>query len=113
MGTVKLTLPDDLEKTVRREIALRKGVRKGAISEAVTEALQLWMRSPPPIDSAKYREQYPGKYILVYPSGEVLGVYDTIDEIFEIVAETEEKVILIHPKRNDRKVRLGWRASTK
>ncbi len=58
----------------------------------------MWIRSSPPIDSSRYRRQFPGKYVLVSPSGEVLGVLDTIDEVFQLVAETDRKVVLVHPE---------------
>ncbi len=43
MGTLKVTIPDDLEKEFREEIFKSKGMKKGNISKAVEEAIRLWI----------------------------------------------------------------------
>jgi len=43
MGTLKVTIPDDLEKKFREEIFKTKGMKKGNISKAVEEAIKLWI----------------------------------------------------------------------
>ena len=98
MGTIELSIPDELEEAIRREVALRRGTGDGAFSGAVMEALQMRVHSSTPLDSSKYRRQFPGKYVLVSSSGEVLGVLDTIDEVFRLVAETDERVVLVQPE---------------
>jgi len=43
---VKLTvmIPDELDKRLRVEIAKRMGGRKGDLTKAVIEALELWLK---------------------------------------------------------------------
>ncbi len=43
MGTLKVTIPDDLEREFREEIFKSKGMKKGNISKAVEEAIRLWI----------------------------------------------------------------------
>ena len=43
MGRIIFTLPDDLEKEFRAEVARRFGARKGSISKALKEAVKLWI----------------------------------------------------------------------
>ncbi|MEM2288480.1 MAG: hypothetical protein QW503_05275 [Sulfolobales archaeon] len=43
MGRIIFTLPDDLEKEFRGEVARRFGARKGSISKALEEAVRLWI----------------------------------------------------------------------
>jgi len=43
MGRVDIILSDDLEKRLRETIFQRKGMKKGNITEAVSEAIILWI----------------------------------------------------------------------
>lgn len=43
MGRVDIRLPDNLEKKFRQEIFRRKGMKKGNLTESITEAILLWM----------------------------------------------------------------------
>ena len=43
MGRLNATLPDDLIAKFRKEVGRRLGAKKGVISEAVKEAVELWM----------------------------------------------------------------------
>ena len=44
MGTITISVDDDIEKTFR-EVAERKlGKRKGYLGQATTEAMKLWIR---------------------------------------------------------------------
>jgi len=47
MGRIDVILPDDLEEQFRREVANRKGMRKGNLKDALKEAIVLWMRKEP------------------------------------------------------------------
>jgi len=40
-----LTIPPDLDKKFREEIARRLGMRKGNLQIAIEEAIELWLRS--------------------------------------------------------------------
>jgi hypothetical protein len=54
MGNFSVNLPDDVEDKFRREIAMRKGIKKGYITEALVEAINLWIASKP--DGPKSRK---------------------------------------------------------
>ena len=43
MGKINVVLDDELEKKFRRAIFERKGMKKGNISEAIEEAIDLWI----------------------------------------------------------------------
>ena len=40
---INTNIKDNLDEEFRRVIAQTKGVRKGAMAEAITEALELWI----------------------------------------------------------------------
>ena len=44
MGRLYVSLPDDLIDRFRKEVGKRLGAKKGVISEAVKEAVELWMK---------------------------------------------------------------------
>jgi predicted transcriptional regulator len=43
MGTVTISLSDEVEKRFREVITRECGTNKGAISNAITEAIELWI----------------------------------------------------------------------
>jgi len=45
MGNIKVILPDDLEQKFREEVFKSKGMKKGNITLAIEEAIQLWIDS--------------------------------------------------------------------
>ena len=45
MGKMNVVLPDDVEERFRRVVFERMGMKKGNISEALEEAVDLWMRT--------------------------------------------------------------------
>jgi hypothetical protein len=44
MGKILIALPDDVEESFRMEVGRRNGVRRGALTEAVTQAIEAWMQ---------------------------------------------------------------------
>ena len=44
MGTITLSVRDDVEKVFRRMVQERYPMKKGALGRAVTEAMELWIR---------------------------------------------------------------------
>lgn len=44
MGNIKVILPDKLEKEFREEIFKRYGMKKGNITQAIEEAVDLWIK---------------------------------------------------------------------
>ena len=45
MGNIKVILPDNLEQKFREEVFKSKGMKKGNITLAIEEAVQLWIES--------------------------------------------------------------------
>lgn len=43
MGRIDVILDDDFEKKFRDEVYRRYGMKRGNMTEAIREALQLWM----------------------------------------------------------------------
>jgi len=44
MGKMNIVLPDDLEEKFRKAIYEKKGMKKGNISEALEEAIEIWIK---------------------------------------------------------------------
>ena len=45
MGRIDVILPDDLEEKFRGEVANQLGMRRGNLTLAIKEAIQLWMEA--------------------------------------------------------------------
>ena len=45
MGRMQIVLSDELEEKLRKKAAARFGMRKGAISEAVQDAIIQWLKT--------------------------------------------------------------------
>jgi len=43
VGRIDVVLPDDLEKKLREAVFQRKGLKRGNIKEAMSEAVILWI----------------------------------------------------------------------
>jgi hypothetical protein len=43
MGRIDIILPDDIEHELRMEAGKRLGAKRGAFTEAVTEAVKVWL----------------------------------------------------------------------
>lgn len=43
MGRLNVILPDDLEEKFRKEVGKRFGAKRGSLSEAFREAVELWI----------------------------------------------------------------------
>jgi hypothetical protein len=45
MGAIKVILQDDLEEQFRTEVFKSKGMKKGNLTEAIEEAVKMWIKS--------------------------------------------------------------------
>lgn len=43
MGRIDINLPDDIEHELRMEAGKRLGAKRGAFTEAITEAVRVWL----------------------------------------------------------------------
>ena len=43
MGRIDILLPDDKEQELRMEVGRRVGVRRGALTNAIIEAIDMWL----------------------------------------------------------------------
>ena len=43
MGRIDIILPDDKEKKLRMEVGKRVGVKRGALTDAIIEAIDAWL----------------------------------------------------------------------
>ncbi|MFZ0515038.1 MAG: hypothetical protein WAM14_25795 [Candidatus Nitrosopolaris sp.] len=44
MGRIDVILPDDKERKLRMEVGRRMGARRGALTDAIIEAIDAWLR---------------------------------------------------------------------
>jgi hypothetical protein len=43
MGKMNIVLPDDIDEKFRKAVFQKKGMKKGNISEALKEAIEMWI----------------------------------------------------------------------
>jgi hypothetical protein len=53
MGRIDIILPDDKEKKLRMEVGRRMGARRGALTDAVIEAIDAWIQRDEQIKNKK------------------------------------------------------------
>ena len=116
MGAIKVVIPDELERELRQFISDHEGYYKGALSETVQTALEQFLQSgrrekiiPDENQINSLRKQYPGKYLGIV-NEDVKFICETLEELFTKVATEPEKVMVVHPSEQQRKVRLGWKS---
>jgi hypothetical protein len=44
MGRIDIILPDSKERELRMEVGRRVGVRRGALTNAIIEAIDMWLK---------------------------------------------------------------------
>jgi hypothetical protein len=43
MGRIDVNLPDDIENRLRMEVGRRMGAKRGALTEAIVQAIDAWL----------------------------------------------------------------------
>ena len=44
LGQITIQIPDEVERRLRVKVAERYGGKRGALGEAIAEAIELWLR---------------------------------------------------------------------
>ena len=55
MGKMNIVLTDELEQKFRKAVFERKGMKKGNISEALAEAIELWIQERASYEAEKWK----------------------------------------------------------
>ena len=55
MGKMNIVLTDELEQKFRKAVFERKGMKKGNISEAIEEAIELWIQERASYEAEKWK----------------------------------------------------------
>ena len=127
MTYIKGTIPKELDDEFRKEVAKKFGLRKGALSKALEEAILQWIESRhdvrsinkgTPYKNLKDRllQEYPNKFV-VMKDDKVLEVADSIITATQQARENYPEIknfTLIHtvPNKHYRR-QLGWRIRRK
>jgi hypothetical protein len=45
MGKITFVMPDDMEEKFRKAVAITKGLHKGSLGTALTEAAKMWIKN--------------------------------------------------------------------
>jgi hypothetical protein len=51
MGVITLKIDEDLEEKLRKRVGRTRGAERGAISQSVEQAIRLWLKAPPDMES--------------------------------------------------------------
>ena len=127
MTYIKGSIPKELDNEFRKEVAKKFGLRKGALSKALEEAILQWIENRHDVRSFKkdtpYKnfrdrlmQEYPNKFI-VMKDDKILEVADSIMQASQQARENYPEIknfTLIHtvPKKHHRR-QLGWRMRSK
>ena len=127
MTYIKGSIPKELDDEFRKEIAKRFGLRKGALSKALEEAILQWIENRHDIKSInkdmpyknfkdRLMQEYPNKFIIM-KDDEILEVADSIIQASQQARKNYPEIknfTLIHtvPTKHYRR-QLGWRMRRK
>lgn len=50
MGRIDINLPDDLENRLRMEAGRRLGARRGSLTDAIVDAIEIWLEKDKEVD---------------------------------------------------------------
>jgi len=84
MGRINLIVPDDFEERFRKEIFKRMGMRKGNLTKAIIEAMEMWMMHP---DEEVKKIDLSSTSLKKERSTEEIVDEDAINRLLDIVAD--------------------------
>jgi hypothetical protein len=98
MSRMNVVIDDKLEERFRKTIADTKGLRKGNISEALEEAIDLWIRSRVSLVSQSDEpklEQYRGKYVALENNKVVGSGKNSMEALSEAIKDNPKRKVLL------------------
>lgn len=128
MATIKGEIPEELEREFRKKINEKTGMKKGSISQALKEAIELWMKQEEAKDKKQsindqmiYQElleQNKTNYLVL--DTETKKILSKGNDIIDVVKQAKMKVkpqnkveIIARDEMQVRRAQLGWRVKSK
>ncbi|UCE13258.1 MAG: hypothetical protein JSV04_13865 [Candidatus Heimdallarchaeota archaeon] len=128
MATIKGEIPEELERKFRRKINEKTGMKKGSISHALKEAIELWLKQEDAKDKRQlitdqmiYQqllEQNETNYLVL--DSETKKILSKGDDIIDVVQQAKLKVesnnkveIIARDEIQVRRAQLGWRVKSR
>ena len=116
MSLIKVNLPPDIDKKFREKALKKYGYKRGTLTAALLDAINLWLSQSDISDEGstyinynEIRSKFPGKYVVLNES-KVILVKDTLQEIYnELPNPKDEKYTLLAPHILNKERNLGWR----
>ncbi len=115
MAILKAAISEELDERFRAKVLEKFGFRRGALSEALVEALENWLGldfepDSPIIDSQKLLDEYPGRYLAIR-DGAIIINESSLKGLWDKMPDDEDKITMITPRIHENKGlrrQLGW-----
>ena len=128
MATIKGEIPEELEKRFRKVINVKTGLKKGSISQALKEAIELWIKQQGEVSERKqFQDQQINleilrnskeKYVIV--DSQTKEILSEGSNIVEVISQAKPKMksqnsvqILTKDEMQAKRAQLGWRVRTR
>jgi tRNA 2-selenouridine synthase SelU len=123
---IKGSLSKELEEMFRRKAMEKYGYSKGAVSKALEAAIKLWLRydyestdeeecNNKAFESMinKLEEKYKGMYVVI-ANGKLISTHKSLSEALKVKKDRyKHRIVFKVGEKPTKKVRLGWRVTTK
>ncbi|MCY3414955.1 MAG: hypothetical protein INQ03_25115 [Candidatus Heimdallarchaeota archaeon] len=120
MATIKATISDELDEIFREKVLEKFGFRRGAITDAIVEAILQWVDQEIEVPIKKQElishEKFTDKSYIALLNEEIVVEADSLEELWDnLPVNTSDKYTLITPriKENIGKGQLGWNLTRK
>ncbi|MFW9996810.1 MAG: hypothetical protein ACFFD4_32510 [Candidatus Odinarchaeota archaeon] len=121
MGTIKGEIPPELERRFRTAL---RGLQKGAISKALAEAIELWLKKHEHHQQVEEQffyqqllEKQDARYVII--NKETREVLSKGDDIIQAISKAKKLApgvnmqIISREHHQSRHAQLGWRTKTR